>query len=86
MLHYHEVHKPFNIHLANGSVVRAVAIDNNEDNCHNCKCCIFAKLHSVWCSGHSFIERTCVLGGCKAGKCAPEYREDGKFIHYVKIR
>lgn len=93
MKNYHEIGKAFRVTLANGEVWRVVAREcetihdkkRNENFRKTCQGCIFARTKAGWCSGHAYFDEECLEGGCKNAKCSPEYREDGKYIHYKRI-
>lgn len=93
MKHYHPIGIPFKLTVAKGEVWRVVARECetihdkewNEDFRKTCKGCVCARIKSGWCSGHAYFYTECLEGGCENAKCSPEYREDGKFIHYKRI-
>lgn len=88
---YHEIKKPFKITI-NGNALRAVAVEcdtlvyDGETFRKTCKGCLLAQLKFGWCSGHEYKTWECLVGGARCAKCAPEYREDGKYIHYKWIK
>lgn len=94
MEHYHPIGKPFNVTFLDGKKVRLVAreaathtdrILQQEFRKTGCRGCYFCKMKEGYCSGHPYWTETCTEGGCEAAKCTPEYRLDGKFIHYKWI-
>ena len=93
MKKYHAIGESFNVTFADGVKVRLVAREAetihdkqfNEDFRKTCKGCYFCKMKQGYCSGHPYWDEVCTEGGCKNAKCSPEYREDGKFIHYKRI-
>lgn len=93
MKKFHAIGKSFNVIFRDGVKVRLVAreVDSYHDNVLNedfrktCKGCYFLKMKEGYCSGHPYWDEFCTEGGCESAKCTPEYREDGKFIHYKRI-
>ena len=91
MKHYHPIGQPFNVTLFNGEHELIVALecetayDKGQEYRKTCKGCVFCYTKGGWCSGHRYFEEACTWGGCKIAKCSPEYREDGKYIHYKRI-
>lgn len=93
MKKYHAIGKSFNVTFSDGVKVTLVAreaeifLDKqyNEYFRKTCKGCYFCKMKQGYCSGHPYWDETCTLGGCENAKCSPEYREDGKYIHYKRI-
>ena len=93
MKNYHVIGQSFNLTYADDVKVRLVAREAetihdkqfNEDFRKTCKGCYFCKIKVGYCSGHPYFEEVCAEGGCKSAKCSPEYREDGKWIHYKRI-
>ena len=93
MKNYHPIGQPFKVTLFNGEQETIVARECetfhdkqwNQDFRKTCKGCVFCYIKGGWCSGHRYFEEACTWGGYKNAKCSPEYREDGKFIHYKKI-
>ena len=93
MKNYHPIGQSFSITYRDGVKVRVVArecetfIDKqfNEEFRKTCKGCMFCYLKEGYCSCHPYWEECCREGGCENAKCSPEYREDGKFIHYKRI-
>lgn len=93
MKNYHSIGQAFNVTYRDGVKVRLVARECetfhdkqwNQDFRKTCKGCVFCKIKVIYCSGHPIFEETCEEGGCKVAKCSPEYREDGKWIHYKRI-
>lgn len=93
MKNYHEIGKAFRLTIANTEVWRIVAVEcetiqdkQGNEYRKTCMGCVFAKKHSGICSGHIYSDIECQNGGAKNAKCSPEYREDGKFIHYKRIK
>lgn len=93
MKNYHAIGESFIVKYADGVKVRLVAREAetihdkqfNEDFRKTCEGCYFCKVIMRYCSGHPYRDKVCREGGCKSAKCSPEYREDGKFIHYTRI-
>lgn len=88
----HKIGEAFTATRKNGTQLTLVAIegksvyDKKFDTYFRVSCgqCIFARKRMKSCSGHRYVEETCMLGGCEYGKCSPEYRTDGKYIEYIK--
>lgn len=86
----HKIGEPFKATKKDGTVLTLVAIEGQSvyDKKFNryfrvtCGQCVFAKKKMKSCSGHRYLEETCMLGGCENGKCSPEYRKDGQYIEY----
>lgn len=93
MKNYHAIGEPFNVTYRDGVKVKLVARECetlhdkqwNQDFRKSIKGCVFCKVKTIYCSGHPVFEEVCAEGGMKCAKCAPEFREDGKWIHYKKI-
>ena len=93
MKNVHEIGEVFTITYRDGVVKKVVARECesyhdeklNEDFRKTCRGCMFCKIRVIYCSGHPIFDEECLEGGCKGGKCSPEYREDGKYIHYKEI-
>lgn len=93
MKNYHAIGESFNVTYADGVRVTLVARECesiheerwNADFRKTCEGCYFCKVRQSYCSGHPYREEICREGGCKNAKCAPEFRQDGKFIHYKRI-
>lgn len=87
----HKLGEAFKATRKDGTQLTMVAIegksvyDKTYDTFFRVSCgrCIFARKRMMSCSGHRYMEETCMLGGCKYGKCSPEYRTDGKYIEYI---
>lgn len=93
MQNYHPIGQAFTVTFNDGVKQKLVARECetfhdkqwNQDFRKTCKGCVFCYMKAGWCSGHRYFEEACKEGGCKAAKCSPEYREDGKYIHYKRI-
>ena len=93
MKNYHAIGQPFNVTYLDGKKVRLVAREAetfydkqfNQYFRKSCAGCYFCKMKEGYCSGHPYWEEYCVEGGCESAKCTPEFREDGKHIHYKRI-
>lgn len=88
---YHETNKAFKFTI-NGEDFVAVAKEcetleyMGETFRKSCYGCLLAKPIHGWCSGHGMVTYKCRAGGCESAKCSPEYREDGKYIHYKYVK
>lgn len=90
---YHEINQPFAlINEKRELITKLVAVEceiikyKDGTVCRKtCDGCFYAYKKRTWGCGRSYIETACRFGdafACEKAKCTPEFREDGKFIHY----
>lgn len=93
MKNYHPIGKPFRFTAANGEVWILVARECetihdkqwDEDFRKTCVGCVFCRLREKYCSGHTYFKQECLADECKNALCSPQYRTDGRFIHYKRV-